>query len=96
MQLDALILRAVGPIVTAVGSIVLAFRLKAIIDAILLGIDADQKAVLRLLHKEEVKSLEASHDRVQRELRKGKAVLWWGFALIAAGGIINAVSYFIN
>ncbi len=96
MQLDAVILRAIGPILTAVGSIVLAFRLEAIIDAILLGINANQKAAHRFLDKEEEKSLEASHVLVQRELRKGKTILWWGFALIAVGGIVNALSFFIN
>lgn len=96
MQLDAVILRAIGPILTAVGSIVLAFRMEAIIDAILLGISANQKAAHRFLDKEEVKRLEASHVLVQRDLRKGKTILWWGFALVAVGGIVNALSYFIN
>jgi|AAFX01.1.fsa_nt_gi hypothetical protein len=95
-MLDALILRAIGPILTAVGSIALAFRLEAIIDAILLGLDANQKGVLRLLEGEEAKSLEASHNHVLRELRRAKTILWWGFALVALGGIVNALSYFIN
>ena len=95
-MLDALILRAIGPILTAVGSIVLAIRLEAIIDAILLGIDADQKAMLRLLEREDAKSLEASQERVLRELRKGKKILWWGFVLVGLGGMVNALSYFIN
>lgn len=95
-MLDALILRAIGPILTAVGSIILAIRLEAIIDAILLGIDADQKAVLRLLDGEDAKSLEFSQKQVLRELRKGKKFLWWGFVLVGLGGIVNALSYFIN
>ena len=95
-MLDALILKAFGPILTAVGSIILAVRLEAIIDAILLGIDANQKAVLKLLDKEYADALEDSHKRVLRELRKGKKILWWGFVLVSLGGIVNALSYFIN
>ena len=78
------------------GSIVLAFRLEAIIDAILLGIDADQKAMLRLLDGEDAKSLEASQKQVLRELKKGKKILWWGFVLVGLGGMVNALSYFID
>ena len=95
-MLDSVILKAIGPILTAIGSIVLAFRLEAIIDAILQGMEANQKGVLRLLDKEAAKSLEASHERVLRELGKGKKILWWGFVLVALGGIVNALSYFIN
>lgn len=95
-MLDALILKAIGPVLTAVGSIILAVRLEAIIDAILLGIDANQKAVLRLLDEEDAKALEVSHKRVLRELRRGKKILWWGFVLVGLGGMVNALSYFIN
>lgn len=93
---DELILRALGPILTAVGSIILAVRLEAIIDAILLGIDAIQKAARLLLDNGDADALASSHDQVLRELRKGKKFLWWGFVLVGLGGIVNALSYFIN
>lgn len=96
MEQDAVILRAVGPILTAIGSIVLAIRLEAIIDAILLGMDANLKAVLKLLDPSESRELEASQEQVLRELRKSKRILWAGFSLLAVGGIVNALSYFIN
>jgi hypothetical protein len=96
MELDAIILKAVGPILTAIGSIVLAMRLEAIIDAILLGMDANLKAVLKLLDPAETRELRASQEQVLRELRKGKRILWAGFSLLAVGGILNALSYFIN
>ena len=41
-MLDALILRAIGPILTAVGSLLLASGLAAIIVARLLGVEADR------------------------------------------------------
>lgn len=96
MELDAVILKAVGPILTAIGSIVLAMRLEAIIDAILLGMDANLKAVLKLLDPAETREIQASQEQVLRELRKGKRILWAGFSLLAVGGILNALSYFIN
>jgi hypothetical protein len=96
MEQDAVILRAVGPILTAVGSIVLAMRLEAIIDAILLGMDANLKAVLKTLEPAETRDLEASQEQVLKELRKSKRILWAGFSLLAVGGIVNALSYFIN
>jgi hypothetical protein len=95
--MDALILKAIGPILTALGSIVLAFRLEAIIDAILLGTDANHKAIERILgHAPEAEDMIRSHEQVRRELRKGKKILLWGFSAIALGGILNALSYFIN
>lgn len=96
MEQDAIILRAVGPILTAIGSMVLAMRLEAIIDAILLGMDANLKAVLKLLDRAESRELEASQEQVLSELRKSKRILWAGFSLLAVGGIVNALSYFIN
>lgn len=94
--MDEVVLRAMGPILTAVGSIVLAVRLEAIIDAILLGMDLNQKAVLRLLDPRESLALATSHEKVLAELRRGKKILWWGFVLVALGGVMNALSYFIN
>lgn len=95
--MDSLILQATGPIFTAIGSIVLAIRLEAIIDAILIGIDANQKAVQRVLAKDQdADSLKRSHEQVRKELRKGKKILFWGFTSIALGGMFNALSYFIN
>lgn len=94
--MDEVVLRALGPILTAVGSIVLAVRLEAIIDAILLGMDLNQKALLKLLDPRESQALAASNEKVLAELRRGKQILWWGFALVALGGVLNALSYFIN
>lgn len=95
--MDSLILQAIGPILTAIGSIVLAIRLEAIIDAILIGIDANQKAVQRILEKEkDANELWLSHEQVRKELKKGKQILFWGFTAIALGGMFNALSYFIN
>ena len=91
------ILQAAGPVITAIGSIVLAIRLETIIDAILIGIDANQKAIQKVLGKDrESEDLTVSHEQVRRELRKGKKILFWGFAAIAVGGVVNALSYFIN
>lgn len=94
--MDSLLLKAAGPVLTAVGSIVLAIRLEAIIDAILTGMEANQEAVTKLLAGEETKRFRLSHERVLRELRKGKKILFWGFVLVALGGIANALSYFID
>lgn len=95
--MDSLILKALGPILTAVGSIVLAIRLEAIIDAILLGTDANHKAMSEVLgHTPESEAMQRSHEQVQRELRRSKKILFWGFAAIALGGVVNALSYFIN
>lgn len=90
-------LQAIGPILTAIGSIVLAIRLEKIIDAILIGINANQKAVQEMLGGESVsEDLEKSHALVRKELNKGKTVLIWGFSAIALGGIVNTLSYFID
>lgn len=95
--MDALILKAIGPILTALGSIILAFRLESIIDAILLGTDANHKAIQKVLGRvPEAEEMVRSHELVQKELRKGKKILLWGFSAIALGGILNALSYFIN
>jgi hypothetical protein len=96
LVIDAIILRAAGPILTAIGSIVLAIRLEAIIDAILAGMEANQKAVLKILPKPESEELARSHGKVLKELRRGKKILWWGFVLVALGGMVNALSYFID
>jgi hypothetical protein len=93
----SIILQAAGPILTAIGSIVLAIRLEAIIDAILIGTEANQKAILKVLGEgREAEELRTSHDQVVRELKRGKKILLWGFSAIALGGIVNALSYFIN
>jgi hypothetical protein len=93
----SIILQAAGPILTAIGSIVLAIRLEAIIDAILIGTEANQKAILKVLGEgREADELRTSHDQVVRELKRGKVILLWGFSAIALGGIVNALSYFIN
>ena len=90
-------LQAIGPILTAIGSIVLAIRLEKIIDAILIGIDANQRAVQDMVDGKTVsEDLRKSHAQVQVELNKGKKILFWGFSSIALGGIVNALSYFIN
>ena len=96
LELDAVILKATGPVLTAVGSIILAVRIEAIIDAVLLGIDANMKALFKLIGKDAAGDLEKSHQQVLLELRRGKNFLWWGFAVIALGGMVNALSYFIN
>lgn len=93
----SIILQAAGPILTAIGSIVLAIRLEAIIDAILIGTEANQKAILKVLGEgREADELKTSHVQVVRELKRGKIILLWGFSAIALGGIVNALSYFIN
>lgn len=89
-------MKAAGPVLTAVGSIVLAFRIEAIIDAILMGMDANMKAMARIAGKDDAPGLEAAQGKVLRELRRGKKLLWWGFSVIALGGMVNALSYFIN
>jgi hypothetical protein len=90
-------LQAIGPILTAIGSIVLAIRLEKIIDAILIGIDANQKAVQEMRDGKTIsEDLDKSHAQVLVELKKGKKILFWGFSAIALGGIVNALSYFIN
>ncbi|HKP97807.1 MAG TPA: hypothetical protein VJ385_18865 [Fibrobacteria bacterium] len=95
--MTSLVLQAAGPIITALGSIVLAVRLEAIIDAILIGVEANQKALRKVLGEErDSEDLKRSHDQVKRELRRGKKILFWGFSAIALGGIVNALSYFIN
>jgi hypothetical protein len=93
---DSLILQASGPVLTAIGSIVLAIRLEAIIDALLKGMDASQKAMLGILAGEDAEALRQAHAQVLTELSKGKKILFWGFVLVAMGGIVNALSYFIN
>lgn len=95
-DLDAIVLKAAGPILAAIGSIILAIRIEAIIDAVLLGMKANMTALLRALGKEASRELEASQARVIRELDRGKKILWWGFTLLAMGGMVNALSYFIN
>lgn len=95
--MDALILKALGPILTAVGSIILAIRLEAIIDAILIGTEAHQKAIQKLFAGQpESEALRASHTKVREELQKAKKILFWGFVIVALGGMVNALSYFIN
>lgn len=94
--MDSLVLKAAGPILTAIGSIVLAIRLEAIIDAILAGMKANQDAVADLLAGTETERFRESHARVLRELGKGKKILFWGFLMVALGGITNALSYFID
>lgn len=95
-ELDSIILKAAGPVLTAVGSIILAIRIESIIDAILLGMKAHQKAVLEVIDKEDSHGLQESHQKVLRELGRGKQFLWWGFVVVALGGMVNALSYFIN
>ena len=94
--MDAVILKAIGPVLTAIGSIILAIRLEAIIDAILIGMKANDKALFELLVGKESEGLRESHERVLRELSRGKKILFWGFVLVAMGGIVNALSYFID
>jgi hypothetical protein len=95
--MGSVILQAAGPILTAIGSIVLAIRLEAIIDAILLGIEVNQKAIRKVLNNgQDSDEFMRSHEQVLMELRKGKKVLFMGFLAIAMGGILNALSYFIN
>ena len=95
-QVDSVILQAAGPILTAIGSIFLAVRLEAIIDTLLEAMDANQKAVLKHMEGDAAQAMVKSHGRVQRGLRKGKKILVWGFSLIALGGMVNALSYFVN
>jgi hypothetical protein len=93
----SVILQAAGPVLTAIGSIVLAIRLEAIIDAILLGTEVNQKAVQKVLsNDQDAEEFRRSHEQVQWELRRGKKILFMGFSAIALGGIVNALSYFIN
>lgn len=93
----SIILQAAGPVLTALGSIVLAIRLEAIIDAILIGTEANQKALLKVMGEgKDAEALRISHIQVVRELRRGKIILLWGFSAIAVGGIVNALSFFIN
>ena len=95
--MDDLILKAIGPILAAIGSIVLAMRIEKIIDAVLIGIDANQNAIRNLPGGDSASTeLQKSHIQVQQELRKGKKILFWGFSALALGGIVNALSYFIN
>lgn len=96
METDAIILRATGPILAAIGSIVLAIRLEAIIDALLLGMEANLTTLLKMMKSPETSDLQASQEQVLKELRRGKKILWWGFVLVALGGLVNALSYFIN
>lgn len=95
-DIDAIVLKAAGPVLAAIGSIILAIRIEAIIDAVLLGMKANMSALLRALGKEASQELEASQVRVMHELNRGKHILWWGFTLLALGGMVNALSYFIN
>ncbi|MDB5049777.1 MAG: hypothetical protein JWO30_2848 [Fibrobacteres bacterium] len=95
--MDSVVLQAAGPVLTAIGSIVLGIRLEAIIDAILIGIESNRNAIQKVSRGNgEDMALDLSHEKVRRELRKGKKILFWGFSALAIGGILNALSYFIN
>ena len=96
-MIPSITMQATGPILTAIGSIVLAVRLEAIIDAILAGTEANHNALDKMVGPgPEADELRKSHEVVKRELRRGKKILFWGFSAIALGGIVNALSFFIN
>ena len=88
-------LRVVGPILTATGSLVLAWRGKRLIDSLLLAQTAADVNILsitgflanRLQH---LPVVTGTDEHVQRSQKLGAWLFALGFLLIAAGALVNA------
>ncbi|TWI71984.1 hypothetical protein IQ16_02658 [Bradyrhizobium huanghuaihaiense] len=88
-------LKVLPPLMTAAGSIILAYRVKTIIDQLAFaqrGADANFRSLTEFLagRSAQLPMLVGFDERVQRSVRFGTWLLVVGFALIAGGAIVNA------
>jgi hypothetical protein len=84
-----------GPLLTALGSLLLAWRVKSILDEIFLavrGVDTNFHAVGEYLGNRtpDLPILVGFDQRVERQVNRGKILLVIGFLLIAVGALLNA------
>jgi hypothetical protein len=92
-------LKALAPTLMAAGSIVLAIRVKAILDALALAVREAEanhlKIVAHIAHQAPLSMSSESGVHVDRCQRIGTGLLVTGFLLIAAGAILSGlVLYF--
>jgi hypothetical protein len=88
-------LKLLPPLMTAAGSLILAIRVKTIIDQLAFaqrGADTNFRSLTEFLagRSADLPMLVGFDQRVQRSVRLGAWLLVLGFALIAGGAILNA------
>jgi hypothetical protein len=88
-------LKVIGPLLTAAGSLVLAWRGKKLLDSLLLAqsaADVNILAVSGFLAKrlQHLPIITGTDEHVQRSQKLGAWLFVLGFALIAAGALVNA------
>ncbi|HEX4407394.1 MAG TPA: hypothetical protein VH206_01350 [Xanthobacteraceae bacterium] len=87
--------KVLGPILTACGSLLLAWRVKTILEEIFLAVrghDTNFRSVGDFLANKarDLPILTGFDERVARQFNRGKLLLVVGLLLIAAGALLNA------
>jgi hypothetical protein len=94
-----LVLKALAPSLMALGSIILAIRVKRILDALVLAVTEaaanHSQIVAHIAHNAPLSMTRETGVHVERSQRLGTGLLVLGFLLIAAGAILSAVVFYL-
>jgi len=87
--------KVLPPLLTALGSLILAFRVKSILDVLILaqlGAEANFRGITEYLSKRQTDLgiVVGLNEHVARQQRRGMWLLVVGFGLIGAAGLLNA------
>ncbi len=94
-------LKIVGSSLSAVGALVLALRVKNILDSLVLAQSANEintQVILDALNrrKQIAPVLLGTNDQVEKEQKKGTKLLVFGFLLIAIGNSLVGISIYLE
>src|SRR5262245_37529166 len=95
-----LLLKALAPSLMALGSIILAVRVKGIVDALALAVSEaaanHSRIVAHIAHNEPLSMASGSDEHVRRSQRTGTGLLVLGFLLIAAGAMLSGLVVYMT
>ena len=94
-------LRAIGALLTATGSLVLAWRGKKLIDSLLLAQTSTDVNILSIVGfitrgLQHLPVVTGADEHVKRSQKLGARLFALGFFMIAAGAFVNAYAAFID
>lgn len=94
-------LRILGVALNALGALILAWRVKGILDALVAAQHANDTNFRLLIdvlngERQAVPLVVGMNDQVERKQRRGTYLLVVGFALIAIGNILVGISLYVH